>query len=108
MTDLLIVAGDYEQVEASLGKAMGSLGKMQAGGLAGQVVGALPSSVGGEAFAGAEKKMKQERDDLATVTEQTQDGVNNAVTTFGQVEEEIAQLIQNGLNMLTGAITGVE
>lgn len=108
MTDLMVVEGDYEQVEATLGQAVGALGKMKAGGLAGQVVGALPSSAGGEAFAGAEKKMKRERDDLATVTEQTLDGVNNAVTTFGQAEEEIAQLIQSGLNMLTGVVTGAE
>lgn len=108
MADLTVVAGDYEQVEATLGHAIGALGKMKASGLAGQVAGALPSSAGGAAFAGAEARLKRERDDLAATTEQTQDGVNNAVTTFGQTEEEIARLTQGGMNMLAGVGAGVE
>ncbi|RRD41746.1 hypothetical protein [Buchananella hordeovulneris] len=103
MAELTVVGGDYEEAAESLGEAIELLGQMKIEDLAGRVVAALPSSVGGGEFAGARGKLTRERDELATVLGQVRGGVLGASVSFAQTEEELEQLSQGGLNLLAGA-----
>ncbi|MDO5079984.1 hypothetical protein [Buchananella hordeovulneris] len=102
MADLMVVDGDYEQVDGAMGEAEDSLGQISLSGCEGQVVGALPSSVGGAAFAGAAGKLLSERDELVETCGQTRSGVQDAIESFALTEEELAQLVQGGMNVLAG------
>ncbi|MDO5080715.1 MAG: hypothetical protein Q4D69_05545 [Buchananella hordeovulneris] len=107
MAELTVVGGDYEEVDEELGQANDSLGQISLTGCESQVVGALPSSAGAAAFAGAASKLLTERDELAKTCGQTRQGVQDTIESFARSEEELEQLAQGGLSLLAGAKAGM-